>query len=262
MNWELTHEEFKVLCNRYLDGWLPPPLTYSSRIPTFDAYESELSRVEAELRDRLDAGLNIPFDTLANPEVFVVLGSWCDSDFENPAKQVRIHAARRGWHAVMVIQHMGETIYHSTGYTLIECDPDALSMLMVGELPDTVAASGSPLPMVFDPPERDPYEIRQSVAFDSFDDTLEVRSRAFWSRTAERSGVIRVVQGRSIYGPRGRLMTSAFWRDVVGEGRYLIEVDESDTRAMGADSTMLAQSIDRRTALVLEHMEERGELRV
>ncbi|APB01571.1 ESX secretion-associated protein EspG [Nocardia seriolae] len=262
MNWELTDDEFKVLCNRYLDGWLPAPLTYTSRIQTMDAYDRELDRVEAGLRDRLDVGLNLPFETLANPEVLVVSGAWCDNDLDNPDKQIRIHAARRGWHAVMIVQHPGETAYHSAGYTLTECDPDALSTLMVERLPATAAAAGSPLPMVFDAPEQDPYEIRQGLAFDSFEDTAEAGSLAFWNKPAERTGFLRVVQGRSIYGPRGRLMTTAVWRDVPGEGRYLIEVDEPEMRAVGADSAVLADSIDRRMQLVLDHMQERGELRV
>ncbi|MFE3188749.1 ESX secretion-associated protein EspG [Nocardia sp. NPDC059240] len=262
MNWELTDDEFKVLCNRYLDGWLPAPLTYTSRIPTLDAYERELDRVEAGLRDRLDGGLNLPFETLANPEVLVVSGTWCDSDLDNQDKQIRIHAALRGWHAVMIVQHPGETALHSAGYTLIECDPDALSTLMVERLPVTEAAGGPPLPMVFEALEQDPYESRQGLAFDSFDDTAEASSLAFWNKAAERTGFLRVVQGRSIYGPRGRLMTTAIWRDVPGEGRYLVEVDEPEIRAMGADSSMLIHSIDRRVALVLDHMAERGELRV
>ncbi|WP_330183409.1 ESX secretion-associated protein EspG [Nocardia sp. NBC_01503] len=262
MKWDFTDDEFKVLCNRFLDGWMPVPLAYTSRTPTLDEYERELSDVEAGLRDRLDTGLGSLFEVIQHPEVFIISGTWCDSDTENPQKRIRVHGARRGWRAVMITQQPGETVYHSGGFTLTECEPEALPALMVEQLPAAEAAGGPPLPILFEPPERDPYEVRQSLAFDSFDDTAEIRSRAFWAKPADWTGFIRVLQGRSIYGPRGVMETTMLWRDLPGDGRYLIELDEPEVRAVGADPARLVQRIGQRVDRVLRHMEERGEQRV
>ncbi|MRH92851.1 hypothetical protein GFY24_36455 [Nocardia sp. SYP-A9097] len=262
MRWDFTDDEFKVLCNRFLDGRVPVPLAYTSRTKSLDAYERELSELEAGLRDRLDAGLGALFEVIENPEVFVISGTWCDSDIDNPHKRIRVHGARRGWRAVLITQEPGETIYHSGGFTVTECEPADLPGLMVAQLPAAEAASGPALPMVFEPPERDPYEIRQSLAFDSFDDTTETRSHAFWSKPAEWTGMVRAMQGRSIFGPRGAIETTLMWRDLPDDGRYLIDFDESEVRAVGTSAERLAERIGQHVDRVLQHMDARGDQRV
>ncbi|WP_067543824.1 ESX secretion-associated protein EspG [Nocardia crassostreae] len=259
MRWELTADEFKALCNRYADGAMPPPLTYTSRTRYLDDFEHELAALEVGLRDRMDSGLAAAFETIAHPEVAVYSSTWCDTDTDNPEKRTRVHGARRGWSAVMITQKPGETIYHSNGYTLTECEPDALPALIVQQLPDTQAGSAAPVPIVFEPPERDPYEVRQMLAFDSFDDTAEMQGQTFWARPAEWTGFIRVRQCRSIYGPRGVLEASMMWRDLPGDGRYLIDLDEPETRAIGAGPERLAKRLGQSVDRVLRHMEERGE---
>ncbi|MFB7721475.1 ESX secretion-associated protein EspG [Nocardia sp. NPDC056100] len=262
MTWEFTDDEFKVLCNRFLDGRLPAPLSYFSRIPLLDDFERELSRLEAGLRERLDSGLTAVFETLRHPEIQIIMTAWRDSDYENPEHRILVHGARLGWNAVMVTQKMGETIYHSAGFTLTECAPEQLPALMIAQLPQTGAGSAPPLPMVFEPPERDPYEARQSLAFDSFDDTAEVRSRAFWAEPAERSGWIRVLQGRSIFGPRGLMTQSALWRDQPDDGRYLFELDQPEIRAVATSPEQLVRRVGQYVDEVLRHMEARGEQQV
>ncbi|GAB4583172.1 ESX secretion-associated protein EspG [Nocardia sp. IFM 10818] len=259
MKWELTDIEFKALCNRYLDEVMPAPLTYTSRTRYLDDYERELAEAMAGLRERLDSGLGAVFETLAYPEVAVFSAAWCDSDTENPEKRIRVHGVRRGWSAVMITQKPGETIYHSGGYTLTECKPEALPAQVVEQLPDTSAGSGAPVPIVFEPPERDPYEVRQMMAFDSFDDTAEMQGQAFWAKPADWTGFIRVRQYRSIYGPRGVMEGSMMWRDLAGDGRYLIDLDEPEIRAIGASPDRLAKRLGQSVDRVLRHMEERGE---
>ncbi|WP_067695735.1 ESX secretion-associated protein EspG [Nocardia jejuensis] len=259
MNWEFTDVEFKVLCNRYLDEWVPVPLAYTSRTRYLDDYERELADVEAQLGDRLDSSIGAVFETIRNPEVFVISSGWCDSDTDNPEKRFRAHGARRGRRAVMVTQKPGETVYHSGGFTLTECDPEDLPGLLVAQLPAAEAARGSAVPIVVEPPERDPYEVKQSMAFDSFDDSSETRSLAFLSKPAEWTGFVRVLQGRSIYGPRGVMETTMLWRDLPDDGRYLIELDEPEMRAVGVSASKLADRIQYRVERVLDHMAARGE---
>ncbi|GAB0106451.1 hypothetical protein JMUB6875_54360 [Nocardia sp. JMUB6875] len=262
MIWELTDDEFKLLCDRYLDGWMPVPLAYTSRTELYDDYRRELAALEPQLRERIGEGLSAAFEVVRDPEVFVISSTWCDSDVDNPDKRIRVHGAQRGHRAVMITMTPGETVYHSRGFTVTECEPSELPGLIGAQLPTAEAATGPSVPIVVEPEERDPYEVRQSFAFDSFDDSNDALSLAFWNRRADWTGFVRVLQGRSIYGPRGVLETTVLWRDLPGDGRYVIDMDEPEMRAVGASSQQLVDRIAGRVARVLEHMEARGEERV
>lgn len=259
MNWEFTDVEFRVLTNRFLDGAMPPPLVYTSRTEDDDVYRRELQEVEAQLDDRLNT-LGAVFETLAKPEVVVFVHSWCDSDMDNPDKHIRVHGARRDRRAVMVIEKPAETLWHSGGFTVTECGPEELAGLMVAQLPATGTGRGPAVQIVVDPPDRDTDHAPRPLAFDSFDDPVEARSLAFLSRPADRSGSVRVAQGRSKYGPRGMMAATLVWRDLPDDGRYLIEVDPVEMQAVGVSPQRLAERIEQQVGLVLQHMEARGEV--
>ncbi|MFI6870208.1 ESX secretion-associated protein EspG [Nocardia sp. NPDC050406] len=259
MRWELTDVEFRTLSNRYFDGFMPPPLVFSSRTDSYDEFQRELIETEARLRERLDPGFNSVIDTLVRPEVLIYSSAWCDGDLENPKKRIRVHGARRGRRAVMVTQAPGETIYHSGGFTVTECEPEELPALMIAELPDTEAGRGPALPIVFEARPSEGERNSHSFAFDSFDDSVETRSQAWWAIPAEMSGAIRVLQARSKYGPRGIMELTLLWRDLPDDGRYLIEMETLETKAEGASKQRLADRLEHRVNLVLAHMEERGE---
>lgn len=259
MRYEFSDVEFQVLCERYRGGSMPSPMVFTSRTRFLDDYQRELAEVRTELARRLDAGFESVFAPLADPDLFIVSHTWCDADMDNPDKRIRVHGARRDRRACLVIQQPAETIYHSNGFTLIECEPEELPALVVAELPDYEEGQGPDVQIVLDPAEPDPYESPRSGAFDSFEESVESRSLAFLSRPAEWSSAIKVLQGRSKYGPRGIAEATLLLRDLPLDGRYLIELDTPEPRATGATAKYLIDRIERRVALTLEHMATRGE---
>lgn len=261
MKWEFTDVEFKVLCNRYLGGYLPRPLSYTSRTLLQDDYEHELSETEARLRERLDPGFGPLFAMLERPEVAIFTQVWCDGDLDNPKKRIRVHAARQGRRACVITQLPGETVYHSGGFTVVECEPEALPALVTAELPEAEAARGPAVPIMVQPPEPEPEMHRNShsAAFDSFDDPDDAATLAFWNKPAEWTAACRVVQGRSKYGPRGIVETTLLWRDLPGDGRYLIDLAEPEPKAVGATTSRIAKHIGLHVDTILRSMTDRGE---
>ncbi|MTE11533.1 ESX secretion-associated protein EspG [Nocardia aurantiaca] len=259
MTWEFTDLEFKVLCNRYRQGAIPSPLTYTSRTMDADEYRRQLLGAEVELDLRLDAEFRAVFEAVCNPEVFVGVHGWHDADIENPAKHVMVHGARRGRRACLLIQHPGETTMHSGGVTMIDCEPEELARLLVAQLPEVEAGGSAPIPIATEPSAPDPYEAPRASAFDSFEESVDSRSLRFLSTPADQTGAMRILQGRSKYGPRGVAVSTLVWRDLPGDGRYLIDLDPEAKSAVGVDSRRFAEHIDGAIAQILMHMESRGE---
>ncbi|MFC9993627.1 ESX secretion-associated protein EspG [Nocardia sp. NPDC127526] len=260
--WEFTDVEFKVLCYRYRNGSVPSPLVYTARTLYEDEYEQELAETRSELDGKLDRSFGAIFEALVQPDVFIVSHAWCDSDMDNPEKRIRVHGARRDRRACLVIQKPAETLYHSAGFTFIECEPEELPGLVVDYLPEAGAGQLPAMTLVTEPAEADPYEYEapRSGAFDSFDESIESRSVTFWQTPAEWTGAVKVMQGRSKYGPRGIQEATMIWRDLPGDGRYLIEMHTAEATAVGADAKRLVERMDQRVQQVLTHMENRGEV--
>ncbi|MEU6580734.1 ESX secretion-associated protein EspG [Nocardia sp. NPDC046763] len=259
MSWQFTDIEFKVLCNRYRQGAIPSPLVYTSRTMDADEYRRQLLAAEEELDQRLDPNFRAVFEVVCNPEVFVGVHGWHDADIDNPDKHLVVHGARRGRRACVLIQQPGETTMHSGGVTLIECEPEELARLLVAQLPDVEAGQSTAIAIATEPSAPDPYEAPQASAFDTFEESTESRSLRFLSTPADQTGAMQILQGRSKYGPRGVAVSTLVWRDLPGDGRYMIDLDPEVKSAVGVDARRLVDHLDRVIRGILEHMESRGE---
>lgn len=259
MTWQFTDLELKVLCNRYRQGAIPSPLVYTARTMDPDDYRRELEAAEAELADRLDPEFRAVFEAVCNPEVFVGVHGWYDADMDDPDKHLVVHGARRGYRACVLIQQPGESTMHSRGVTMIECEPADLAQLLVAQLPEVEAGQSTPIAIVTEPAAPDPYEAPRASAFDTFEESVDSRSLRFLSTPADQTGAMQILQGRSKYGPRGVAVSTLLWRDLPGDGRYLIDLDQEPKSAIGVDSRRFADHIDSVIVRILAQMESRGE---
>ncbi|MGW4246703.1 ESX secretion-associated protein EspG [Nocardia sp. NPDC004722] len=260
MKWEFTDLEFQALCERYRGGRMPQPFRFTSRIVVESEYEYEMVQTRTRLDAELGPGFGVAFEAVARPEVWVGVQSWVDSDFRNPARRIRLHAARRGQRAFVIKQDPAESLQHSGNITMLECEPEAMPALLIAQLPPREAGWQPAVSIVKGPavPQRDPYST-SSGAFDSFEESFETRSLAFLSTPAERTGAMRVVQGRSKYGPRGLAVSTLLWRDLPEDGRYLINLDSETPIAEGVDAHKFASVLGGCVNQILQHMEWRGE---
>ncbi|MFE3027494.1 ESX secretion-associated protein EspG [Nocardia tengchongensis] len=259
MTWQFTDLEFKVLCNRYREGSTPAPFVYTCRTPDPDEYRRQLWAAGDELDQRLDSDFRAVFEAVADPEIVVLVFGWNDAKLDSPDEYLRVHGVRRGRRACVLIQQAGESLEHSTGVTMIECEPEELARVLVAQLSEVPAGRSSAIPIVDEPTVVDLYEAPRASAFDSFEESVETPGLRFLSTPTDQAGWIRILQARSKYGPRGVATSRLEWRDLPGDGRYVIDHDQEMRFAIGVDGRKLAGHIDAGIARIVEHMESRGE---
>lgn len=266
-SWELTDLEFRALCEEHNEGRLPRPLVFTSAIRWQDDFDWELAQTRQAMRARFGGELDSVGTALARPDVFVSLqGFGEDQDFDNPTVRTRIHAFRQRARGFVITQRPGETVHHAAGFDIVECDPHALPEIVLSQVPFSQAGR---LPATRIPDTtRDPrfevgYHASGSMISDNDDDGEMAndydRALAFLRLPAVRSGSIRVVQGRSKYGPRGRIEMGMLWRDVPGDGRYAIPLHREAPAATGMGTAELTEWIGEQIALVVDRLDRNME---
>lgn len=268
-SWELTDLEFRALCEG-AGGRLPRPLVFTSSIRWADEYEWELSTIARDLRARYHGELDAFGVALAKPDVFVSLQAFGgDGDFDNPRMRTRVHACRQRARGFVITQRPGETVHHAAGFDIVECDPRALGDVVLSRIP---FARAGRLPATAIPDtRRDPrfepgYSTSGSMISDYDEDENEDagseydRALSFLRTSAVRSGAIRVVQGRSKYGPRGRIEMGMLWRDIEGDGRYAIPMHHTAPSARGMGTEDLTEWIDEQVDLVVARLDRNMEI--
>lgn len=253
-SWDLTDLEFAVLWERINRSDLPKPFSYISGTRGLSDYEREKLAVWDRLRDEVDDGLRDVFEAMHRPEAYVVVHGWCDHDTENPATRVR--AMRSATHGYLLRQRPGETVWHSGGFSIEECGPHGLAEAVVRVLPEQRAGRLGAIPILTD--QIDDHERFRSVpdsrvTMPSRESPAD-RSAAFFAIPADLTGAITVHQGYSAFGPRGILEQAMLWRDLPGDGRYVIVLDQAPT-AMGIGTRRLVALVD----AAVERMRDRAD---
>ncbi|WP_067654861.1 ESX secretion-associated protein EspG [Nocardia harenae] len=259
--WDFTALEFKVLCENLRAGELPDPFTFTTAIRYAEEFEAETHRVLRALRDRSDPDLEDLADCVAKPDVQVALEAWNDDDFENPKERTRVLGLRRRARGFVISQQHGETLGHSTGFEVVECGPHAIGDAVLAHLPYAETGREAPVPVL----AAANLPVGGTDAFGSMisdnddpDERDSARRDAFFTVRASRSGLLRVIQGRSKYGARGRIETAMLWRDVPRDGRYAMLMSETPV-ARGMGSEELAAWVAEQVAEIMDRLERHRE---
>ncbi|WP_378737219.1 ESX secretion-associated protein EspG [Nocardia brasiliensis] len=254
--WKLTDLEFYVLWQGLKLGGLPYPFYFQSDTTDPEAFETEVIAVKDRLRLQLDPAISDMLEALVEPDVRIEVHGWDGRAPRTPEALVRMNAVRRGDKGFVVTCLPGRTFWHSGGYTVTECDPLRLADAVVERLPDTPA--GKLTEFVLTPPgdaaELD-YSFGTSAVHDSFEDSVSERSSSFMNAPATKIGTIHIVQGRSLFGPRGITRHELDWRDLVDDGRYVID-DQHPPVASPVDRKRLIGLINTRIAAVVRAIKD------
>jgi hypothetical protein len=253
--WELTGIELVVLWEKLHAEHLPPPLIFTSDTRYADDYRGEKDATWDCLRDKLDGTLAEVLGHACRPDVRVVVHGADPRDSSDPRGLVRLLGARAGHRAVLIRQLPGRTIWHSGGYVVTACEPEALAGLVVDALPAFGAGRTSDVVLVRDCDDNDmDHWYGRSAVHDTFDET-ERRSNTWLRAPACAIGTIDIIQGTSVFGPRGITQHRIMWRDQVADGRYAVP-DVTPLTAIGVDSRRLTAMIDTRIARVVQTLED------
>lgn len=253
--WSLTDFELNVRW-RELSGerHLPKPLYFTSRVASEDDYRREVAIVSEQLKGRLDQAFDAALSIMIDPHVRLGIHGFDGRDPRNAAGRIRVAAARTWERCVIIKQTPGETIYHSGGYVVAECESSEWARLLTEQLPDVVAGKRGRVELTGG---RD-YSYGRSVAGESSDaddyDTIAERCEAFRNTPATTIGRIEILQGSSRFGPRGVSHRLFEWRDLVDDGRYVM--DDNGTVAVPANREQLRTMINAGIGVIIGAIED------
>ncbi|WP_431953530.1 ESX secretion-associated protein EspG [Nocardia lijiangensis] len=255
--WEFTDLEFVVAWEPMRQGDVPRPFVFTSRTPRYEDYRAELAETRERLRTRLGNSFDGALETLARPDIRIVVTGWDGGDPADPKGRVCLLAARRGHEGCLVTQAPGETIWHSAGFTVAECDALRLADVVAAALPDRVAGESDRLVLgeLFGEDSGFDHSYRRSLTNELTHDPERDSLQRFRRARQVGAGTIEIIQGSSRFGPRGITSRVLEWRDLDGDGRYLI-TGSAPQVATGADVRRLTASINAEIAEVVRAIKD------
>ncbi len=254
--WQFTDIEFLVLWESIQNDYLPIPLSYVAP-RTEDQFDHVKHAAGERLFARPDREVAEVMQALAFPDIKLTLRALDEREPENPKYSVRLYGARKGDRGFVVRQLPGETIWHSSGFVVTECDAVGLGDALVRELPEAPPARITDLMLTApqDSGRGGGYEYVQSRVFDSFDDSVDTLSERFLARPFGTIGLIQIIQGSSRFGPRGVLRRQLELRDLIDDGRCVITFDTPRV-VNGVDSARLVDAINTEIAQVVRAIKD------
>ena len=186
-HWVLSGPQFSASWARTGQDRIPYPLKVTSTLTTADEYEAEQRRIRADFSGPEHDPLASALLVLAEPDLRIEISG---SEGDTP---IRVIGALARGHGIAAVQHPGGEV------VIRSCEPYDVGRQLIGQLPDTDAGT------------------RRGVVVDR---AAAAHRQAAVARILDRpstgQGVVTVVRGarRSVGG--------LAWRDIEGDGRYLV----------------------------------------
>ncbi|MGF6881212.1 hypothetical protein ABIA39_001092 [Nocardia sp. GAS34] len=254
--WTLRDTEFVALLTEAKQVELPSPLTFISRTSTADEYDREMYTALQRAHGALGFDPAPMMQTLAHPDVTLEICAWDIRDPDGPEGMVRVHAARRAAHGVVVKQIPGETRWHSGGFVVTECRAPDLARVAVDQLPPSAPGTWGDVVLLGDGDGLDHSHGRSAVQVGAFAaESAQSRAVRFHAAPMSYVGGIKLRQERSAFGPRGCLSFEFDLRDLVDDGRYLL-TDDNPPVAVPVDAANLIAHINTRIAAIVQALRD------
>ncbi|WP_330183371.1 ESX secretion-associated protein EspG [Nocardia sp. NBC_01503] len=255
--WQLGDLEFVVLWEQLNSDYLPFPFSFMSRTPLYDDFLREKRETAERVRTRLSGSFDSVLESVAQPDIRIIVDAWDGRDPQRSDGRIRIMATRKGSQGFLVTQLPGETYMHSGGFTVAECDPLRLADEIVSALPVSKPGDHAEIPLSPPSEKQDDidYEYGRSRIGAGPEDPVADRSRKFLHIRPTLIGTIDVIQGSSVFGPRGVTRHRMEWRDLQDSGRYVIG-HAAPWKAVAADEKRFIGMINARIAEVIRVIKE------
>jgi ESX secretion-associated protein EspG len=155
-------------------------------------------------------------------------------------------AKRFGDRAVVIQGFNPKSVYSHDEFEITLCDAAAMTRVLVDRLPPMTPGSQPRVALLsYNQQDTADHWTRggNSGLYDD-GDTVDSQSKNWQAAPKSRAGSIQITQGRSRFGPRGKVTKHIFWEEHPGDGCYLIDL-ESPMAAIAADSDNLRGRIDK-----------------
>ncbi|MFJ4658147.1 ESX secretion-associated protein EspG [Nocardia sp. NPDC088792] len=255
LSWRFTEAEFYAL---WMDrtGQAPPkPFMFTSATRTADDFEFEQAQARETLSQKTGGDFHLVFDAMANPDLFLTGYGWDEQNRFGTDAMIRVRATRKGTKGYVIRQLPGTSFFHRGGYTVTECDPIQLADEIVRAMPSAERGGMGDIKLASDEQDLDHDFGRSAIA--AMPDTAVSKSREFLAKSFATSGEIEIVQGRSVFGPRGLTRHTVRFRDLEEDGRYAIT--DAPDRALAVDEARFISVLNSYVAAVIQVIkDERG----
>lgn len=261
MRWEFGDLEFVALWDRADGDFVPQPLTFSSTIPTWDAFAAATAHLADRVRHLRNAGADDLLRVLAEPDIRITVLGYNGRDPFDPNGLIRLLCARKGAQGWVVRQLPGETMWDSGGFVATDCEATQLATAIARELPMSPPGRipEQPLTMAPRPDEYDTTATDHHYGRSSVLRQLEYAgartARDFLTAPLDTMGEIEISQCSSKFGPRGCLTRRIQWRDLHDDGRYVIPPDDPQI-ASAADNQHLITRINIEVAAIVQRVRD------
>ncbi|WP_280425426.1 ESX secretion-associated protein EspG [Nocardia carnea] len=253
--WTFTDVEFVAAWEATKEGYLPEPFVYTSEPGRHHDHRRKVIEAAERVRSLFGPELAEIMTGVAAPDIRVVVRGFDGQDFQNAERSVRLLGTRKGDNAYLVIQEPGRTLWHAAGFTMSEHEAVGLADAVVAELPEVQPGRRADFVLPSGPAgnglER---PVKRSSVLHRDDDPTAF-GRSFGDAPADLAGTITVVQGFSRFGPRGIRRLGLRWRDITGDGRYLI-VPGNPSTVLSVDRKRMVGVINRQIAEVVRTIKE------
>ncbi|MFI5719071.1 ESX secretion-associated protein EspG [Nocardia sp. NPDC051750] len=252
--WFLTGLEFASLWDDMRESGLPESFVRTCRIADYRQYLRAKRAARYEAVERMGHGFDEFLDVLAKPDIRIIVTGTCVST-RNPS--IRLQVVRRGADAYSVEQILtdestrGGEFYVETHHILDIGD------FIAGRLPAEVPRGrlgsidlSSQLAISME------YDYRESPTREPVYDEFSSQAGRFLRSSVDWVGSIRIVQGLAKYGSGHRAEYVVPWRDLCGDGRYVITYHNGMLTAKGVGSVQLVDVINTGTAAVVGAIRE------
>lgn len=254
-SWRFTEAEFYVLWMDRVGVEPPEPFMFTSATRTADEFDLELREARESLSHKLGGDFSSVLDAMANPDLYLTGYGWDEQDQWGTDAMVRVRAARKGPKGYVISQLPGATYWRRGGYTVSECDPLRLADAMVAAMPSAERGGLGDIGLASDEQNIDHDFGRSAIA--AAPDTAVSRTQEFLKASVSHAGEIHIVQGNSVFGPRGITRHQVLFRDLRDDGRYAIT--DNPARALAVDKARFISVINSYIAAVIQVIkDERG----
>ncbi|MEC3913295.1 ESX secretion-associated protein EspG [Nocardia sp. CDC160] len=258
-SWRFTDDEFYVQWRDLPEESLPSPLAYTCRTSSWVRYERELAELREDLRSRRDLAFDGVLASIRDADIRVEVWGWNGYDYRDPEGSIRMLAARRGSRGFLVAQQPGETVIHAKGFIVSEFDALDLGRVVAEALPEAPSGRLGDLVLAERTEETElDYSYGRSIIDHAVLSSAPAQSKAFLAAPHKLGGFIDVVQGQSVFGPRGITRHRLEWRDLEDDGRYFI-TEATPRQVYSVDTARATSLINARIADVVRAIkDERG----
>ncbi|MFD4432310.1 ESX secretion-associated protein EspG [Nocardia sp. NPDC058497] len=246
---EFSPLEFVSIWDVFREEKLPEPLSYRGPASTYDDALQAKRRAWQDLRQRNDRELDALIGAMTQPDIrIVVWGIDCRAP-SNPKRALRVLAVRKGETSFVIQQQPGETMSHSTGFTVTRHDAISMGDAVASLFPAAEAGRRRDFELIDTATTDLDFGYGRSLVHEDGDDSA-AQAAAFLREPEDFAGTIDIEQGWSRFGPRGILRLHLAWRDLVDDGRYVI-VPGSPAKAVPADRRRLVSLINSQIAEIV-----------